>query len=234
MTLSNLPLAVTGAIGHHGGRIPSTSLWCSACSWPTSSLWACLHLFPLLFEAKLDGNHFSHPTTVLGIAGLLFLLLTLNLGPQLKWMSGREKGGEQIPYGPPEREILTLPVLQAQLSALKAVLFTSPPQDALLWGEHLLPFCARLKTPLCPRSGSLQTASISVHWYFSTSKNILKELSSLFSSVASKSTSVIVVVSVAGPIRVGSTVLIPMAPTLYEWVFCVLHAMAWKTFMCPI
>lgn len=59
----------------------------------------------VFFEAKLDGNIFSHPTTILGTAELFFpLLLTINLGPQLKWMS--EKVGEQIPYGPPEREIL--------------------------------------------------------------------------------------------------------------------------------
>lgn len=62
----------------------------------------------------------------------------------------------------------------------------------------------------------LQTAFISVHWYFSTSKNICEEFSSPISSVAFKSMSVIAVISVAGPIGAGSSLLIPMAPNLYE------------------
>lgn len=62
----------------------------------------------------------------------------------------------------------------------------------------------------------LQTAFISAHWYFSTSKNICEEFSGPISSVAFKSMSVIAVVSVAHPIGAGSILLIPMAPNLYE------------------
>lgn len=51
-----------------------------------------------------------------------------------------------------------------------------------------------------------------------------------------KAVSVTGAVSVAGPIGVGSTLLIPMAANLYGWVFSCpqIHVMVWKTFMCLI
>lgn len=109
----------------------------AAPSWPTGRLWAAALTSSLNFFWSRAGSKTVFPSHngTLWLQGCFSLSISLWTNrSHLKWMSGREKGGEQIPYSPLVREILRLPALQAQFPALKAVPFTSqlasPPQAA--------------------------------------------------------------------------------------------------------
>lgn len=104
---------------------------------PRAGFGQLLSPLPLIFfGAELGKPRFFHltkaPCDSTGCFSLSISLWTNR--SHLKWMSGREKGGEQIPYSPLVREILGLPALRAQFPDLKAVPFTSqqasPPQAA--------------------------------------------------------------------------------------------------------
>lgn len=160
-TLSNFPLAaITRARSASRRRNPRhASPARSPLVTRGQALGSHSHLFPSFFWRRAGKTPVFPPhNSTLWLQGWFSLSISLWTNrSHLKWMSGREKGGEQIPYSPLVREILRLPALQAQFPVLKAVPFTSqlasPAQAAgCLWrGRAHTPFLCTTRNSFLQR-----------------------------------------------------------------------------------